>query len=556
LGPAGGAVERPPAAPAECAATPVADRATVDADPPDDATRSDDPVGPQQGRRELEDLAAEAAENPTEPTAAGGPQVPETGERLLLLVPGGPLIVDLILTVEGQAHDAALRRIVSEEMAAADLDADGQTTWREVANHTPFRHGQFRYAPIPIISRFDGNRDGLVSYDELLRFLMRNVGIAQSFALRCAGEYPYEEFESRIGWLLDDDGDGVLTLAEADQAESRLLRADADDDQVLRPDDLRSGPPRPPSPMSRRSPDQPAVALWLRPPIRGSDVWYTLSERYALGGPLGPEHFRWSPEVGAALDADDDAAVSQEELRRLAEVPAQLVVRAGFGPPLGSRGPPAAQLRLERIAQPLRDAGATVAQYGGRLAIALPGVQIRFFVNEDPMLYNAPLEAIDSNRDGKIGEYELASFLDRQQPACRALLRAWATTRDQSLLATLDPDADGTLTARELHQASARLRSLDHDGDGRLQPQEMPFSLVVALLRGNPLRDHELFVVPASARPADGQVPAWFTAMDNNRDGEISRREFLGAVEQFEGLDRDRDGYLAPDEGRRAAGAL
>jgi Ca2+-binding EF-hand superfamily protein len=172
------------------------------------------------------------------------------------------------------------------------------------------------------------------------------------------------------------------------------------------------------------------------------------------------------------------------------------------------------------------------------------------------MLYNAPVEAIDSNRDGKIGEYELASFLDRQQPACRALLRAWATTRDRSLLATLDPDADGTLTARELHQASARLRSLDQDGDGRLQPQEMPVSLVVALLRGNPLRDHELFVVPASARPADGQVPAWFTAMDSNRDGEISRREFLGAVEQFETLDRDRDGYVVPDEGRRAAGAL
>ena len=37
-------------------------------------------------------------------------------------------------------------------------------------------------------------------------------------------------------------------------------------------------------------------------------------------------------------------------------------------------------------------------------------------------------------------------------------------------------------------------------------------------------------------RPAAG--PAWFRRMDRNRDGGVSRREFLGTREQFERLDQ------------------
>jgi hypothetical protein len=36
--------------------------------------------------------------------------------------------------------------------------------------------------------------------------------------------------------------------------------------------------------------------------------------------------------------------------------------------------------------------------------------------------------------------------------------------------------------------------------------------------------------------------------MDRNRDGDVSRREFLGTREQFERLDRDHDGLIGPGE--------
>jgi len=41
---------------------------------------------------------------------------------------------------------------------------------------------------------------------------------------------------------------------------------------------------------------------------------------------------------------------------------------------------------------------------------------------------------------------------------------------------------------------------------------------------------------PSRDAPAPGNTansPAWFVGMDRNRDGDVSRREFLGAPEHF-----------------------
>jgi hypothetical protein len=41
--------------------------------------------------------------------------------------------------------------------------------------------------------------------------------------------------------------------------------------------------------------------------------------------------------------------------------------------------------------------------------------------------------------------------------------------------------------------------------------------------------------------------------MDRNHDGDVSRREFLGPRDQFDRLDRDKDGLIDPDEARAAS---
>jgi hypothetical protein len=43
-------------------------------------------------------------------------------------------------------------------------------------------------------------------------------------------------------------------------------------------------------------------------------------------------------------------------------------------------------------------------------------------------------------------------------------------------------------------------------------------------------------------------LPRWFVHMDSNGDGDISPREFLGSLDQFEQLDSNNDHYIDSSE--------
>ena len=44
--------------------------------------------------------------------------------------------------------------------------------------------------------------------------------------------------------------------------------------------------------------------------------------------------------------------------------------------------------------------------------------------------------------------------------------------------------------------------------------------------------------------------------MDSNRDGDVSRKEFLGTDEEFARIDTDGDGLISPEEASRADALL
>jgi Ca2+-binding EF-hand superfamily protein len=122
----------------------------------------------------------------------------------------------------------------------------------------------------------------------------------------------------------------------------------------------------------------------------------------------------------------------------------------------------------------------------------------------------------------------------------------------------VDRNADRRLSPRECRQMKSVLAALDLNSDGQISEDEKPTAIRLAVSRGPYV--HEMLAEPTSAqrqlvsnrqiapaKPA-ASTPSWFTDMDRNRDGDLSRSEFLGNNEQFKQLDRDGDGLVGASE--------
>jgi Ca2+-binding EF-hand superfamily protein len=101
--------------------------------------------------------------------------------------------------------------------------------------------------------------------------------------------------------------------------------------------------------------------------------------------------------------------------------------------------------------------------------------------------------------------------------------------RENPVLAALDADHDGEISAAEIRNAPAVLRTLDTNGDRRLTSGEVlpdPVAIVVAL---------------------------FLSDFDTNVDGRISKDERLSPNagrfrDILDAADQDRDGFVTPEE--------
>src|SRR5207302_539497 len=128
---------------------------------------------------------------------------------------------------------------------------------------------------------------------------------------------------------------------------------------------------------------------------------------------------------------------------------------------------------------------------------------------------------------------------------------------DQSrgLFDLLDTNRDGRLSVREMRRAPQLLGQLDRDGKGFLTQRDLPRSYRLEVKRG-PMDQSGLggfgavvnrYLTPSgrteAERPQAG--PLWFRKMDRNRDGDVSRKEFLFGEELFRKIDTDGDGLIS-----------
>ncbi|MCH8924429.1 MAG: hypothetical protein IIA67_14925, partial [Planctomycetes bacterium] len=53
--------------------------------------------------------------------------------RLIVFAPGGPLLIELEMTIDGEPFRLARARLIDELLKQADVDGDGKPTWVDLA---------------------------------------------------------------------------------------------------------------------------------------------------------------------------------------------------------------------------------------------------------------------------------------------------------------------------------------------------------------------------------------------------------------------------------------
>ena len=182
---------------------------------------------------EAESIAASGSESPA------GEVERLSSERFALLLPRGPVVIELRMTIDGRPFRAVDEEMVDDVLAAADRNHDGRATWGEIFADPKRVFGQQYGESLRFSNRKqfmqdnDENRNGLVDREEARRLVGRAKGAA-AFLLASSLDYRREHLQqSIVRTLLDVNGDGALDSRELAGARQRLLVVDANDNHIV-----------------------------------------------------------------------------------------------------------------------------------------------------------------------------------------------------------------------------------------------------------------------------------------------------------------------------------
>ena len=547
----------------------------------DNFAKSAAKVSPTEEERKQSERDQTVTETIPTRVAEQNEPVPGTKHRVLLFPPDGPLLFELEITVAGRPLDGWADAMLDEAFDLADGDQNGQVTWDELFESDELERRYLTDSPAieqgldAAKEQYDTNNNDLVDRYELPQILTGNRSTGQSFGLRSSNYYrEVNRYASPLFRYLDENFDGALGSHEIISAAVRLRARDFDNDEFVALSDLSLDEAN--QGEMRNNAYQPHVAVWLGPKNPWDTIRLALNDLYADGDRLSAEHFPLTPKLFGTIDANGDERVSLRELAVLTQIEPHVAIRVE----LSSDEPSAEIFAKVTLCEALVAANVQVDNASPWLRITLPESRIDLFARSmviqtperqakallakvdtdkndyiDPdeyQAYEVPWESefseLDADGNDMIFLPELTTLFAANQALSGSQVRIRVGHRPDALFSTIDTDGNQRLAPLELDQLSNALGRLDKNGDGAVTPDEVPDHLVLGLSQGGDQQANNLLANPPNATPPVSQAPDWFQSMDQNGDGQLSPREFLGQRKQFDVLDSDSNGYLSLKE--------
>jgi Ca2+-binding EF-hand superfamily protein len=518
--------------------------------------------------------------------------VPGDAQDLVLFLDTRPYLIRLHLQINGRSFRGNWNESIAHLFRYLDVDSDGVLSSKEAA-----------LAPsktqwVQLMTGVTVEPDAAPEFAELAGGAT-TAKITREYFSRYYRQSGAGALQIEWGWRppapdalsealfrqLDKDKDGSLSRAELLAAQSALHPLDVNGDELIQTSELAQGfypaftfrsttdDQAPPSnfPFAIVQADAPAAALVGE-----------MLRRYDLDKDrqLSRTEFRIEKAAFDRLDANHDGRLDAAELAGWRKGPPDLELivpleRGARKDILVLPNPDEEANHLTALLSPNRDGVLRVPVAGNQLEVVRDssakarqellkqfdsmagkdGVLSEKQIYRPPFTFVALLRLADRNGDNRLSHKELADFLDVQEKFLFRTSHLAVVDRGASLFEFLDADHDGRLSPRELGMAWKRLSIWDRDKSGRITRQQVPrqFQLVLSYgqSRANlPFSGPGYADVPTFRDRSRG--PLWFRKMDRNGDGDVSKTEFLGTLDQFRRIDSDGDGLIDVSEAERA----